>query len=134
MASSKLRRYDLWDQTHNSASSTMRVAPVSNHGLSDLRLSTCSPRSVGHTQVDWSTEPQGSGWVVSYIILCFISIYWYFNGGIWRKNLSRGTIHTLPTKMLALAFFSVAVFLFSLIKRKKPASKLSKLFSIHTNT
>ena len=39
----------------------MRVAPIDHHWWYDHRLSTYGPRLVGHTRVDWLTEPLVQG-------------------------------------------------------------------------
>ena len=44
----------------------MRIVPIDNHWWFDRWLSTYDTRSAGHTQVDWSTESEGSVWVDSY--------------------------------------------------------------------
>ena len=60
----------------------MRVAPIDHRWWHNRRLSTYDLESVGLTQVDWSTEPHGSGWVVRY------SIHWTYNWGGLTTSLS----------------------------------------------
>ena len=43
----------------NTGSSPVRVAPVDHHWWYDRRVCAYVPGSVGHIQVDWSTEPHG---------------------------------------------------------------------------
>ena len=51
----------------------MRVAPINHHWWYDQWLSILDPLLVGHIQVDWSTEPHGSGQGVSLVIFLNIS-------------------------------------------------------------
>ena len=45
---------------------------INHHWWYDRRLSTCNLMSADHTQVDWSTEPRGSGRVVTLVREVFI--------------------------------------------------------------
>ena len=56
----------------------MRVPPMEHHWWYDRWLSNCNPGSVGHTQVDWSTEPHGPGLVVSYQIKHSAKVRFFF--------------------------------------------------------
>ena len=49
----------------------MRVAQIDHHCWYGWQLSAYDLRSVGHTQVDWSKEPDGLGWVVTLVLSNF---------------------------------------------------------------
>ena len=91
---------------------TTRVAPIDYHCCYDSQLSTYDPGSVGHTQVDWSTEPHVSGWVVSY------GQKWAWCFSLWdskicyilRMNLWIGLIFSM---LIVIRWFLVRLIFYS---------------------